>query len=140
MVSLAPVLGHDTSNKTVVGVVCDCKSLIHGAFSTLELKHRDNWSEDLLAHNPHVTSAVGENRGFHKETWSVDLVSTSDKAGTLSFTRLDVAQDLVLLGFGDDRPLVVVAITPVPKSGGTHSLGKSLEELVIDALLDDNAG
>ena len=122
----------DGGGKTVNAVVAELDDLS----LVLELGDGAHRTEDLFLHDLHVVTDIGEDGGLN-EVSLVTVTLTADlDGGTILLTRLDVAHDTIELELRNLRSLEGVGSKWVANLVLLSALLESLEELVIDALLD----
>ena len=129
------VLGVDTGSKTVGSAVTDLDGLVN----VLELLDGDDRTEDLLLGDLHVLINVGEQGRLDEVTLVTVALTTDLNLGTALLAAVDVLHDAVELELGDLRALEGVGGEGVTDLvlGGT--LPEAGNELVVDALLDQQA-
>ena len=130
------ILGVDGSSKTVGGVVTD----LDGLSLVLEFLDSDDGTEDLLLGDLHVPSDISENGGLDEVSSVAVALTTDGNGGTLGLSVVDVLHDTIELELRDLGTLEGVALEGVTNLvlGGT--LLEASDELVVDTLLDQQAG
>lgn len=134
--SSVEVSGVDGGGETVLGVVAELDDLVLG----LELGDGADGTEDLLLHDLHVGTDIAEDGRLDEVTLVTVALTTDLNSGTLLLTALDVAHDAVELELGDLGTLEGLLKEWVTDLVGESTLLEGLEELVIDTLLDEDAG
>jgi len=125
----------DGGGKTVGGGVAN----LDGVFLGLELGDRADWAEDLLLHDLHVLADIAEDCGLN-EVSSVTMSSTTSlDRGTGLLACLNVSHDAVELELGDLRTLEGALVVWVSNIVRECPLLESLDELIIDTLLNVNS-
>lgn len=121
---------------TVAGVVTNLDSL----GLVLELLDSDDRAEDLLLGDLHVGSNVSEDGGLDEVTLSAVALTTNSDGSTLLLAVVDVLHNSIELELGDLGTLEGIGGEGVAELvlGGT--LLEAGDELVVDALLDQQAG
>lgn len=130
------VLGVDSSGETVAGVVSGLDNLL----LSLELGDRADGAEDLLLHDLHVLSDIGENGRLDEVSLVTVTLTSSDDGGTRLLTLGDVTHNTVVLELGDLWSLEGVGVEWIADLvlGGT--LLESLNKLVVDTGLNVDTG
>jgi hypothetical protein len=124
--------GVHTRGETVGGVVADGDDLLLG----LELGDGADGAEDLLLHDLHVLSDVGEDRGLDEVTLLAVAATTGLDLGTSLLALLNVTHDTVVLELRDLRSLEDTLREWVTDLVGGSTSTESLDELVVDAGLN----
>jgi hypothetical protein len=110
----------------------------------LEIEHRHDGAEDLLARDGHVVGHAGEDRRFHEEAVFESLnrryAAADFQRRAFLFAGLDIAQHLVALGGGDQRPHLDGLVHRVADDDGACAFDKALDETVADRAVDEDAG
>lgn len=132
----AKVLGVHSGGETVGGVVTESDDV--GLI--LKLSNGTDGAENLLLHDLHVVGDVGEDSGLDEVSLVTVALTTNLDSGTLLLTGLDVAHDTVVLKLADLRTLEGLLVEWVTNLVGLSTLLESLEELVVDFLLHEDAG
>lgn len=126
----------DGGGQAVVGVVGE----LEGLRLVLELGDGADGAEDLFLHDLHVGADVGEDGGLDE----VALVAVAGAAGldsgALVGAGLDVAHDAVELQLGDLGALEGLGVEGIADLVGLGARLERREELVVDILLDEDAG
>lgn len=126
------VLGVDGSSKAVVGVVAELDDLLLGG----ELGDGADGAEDLLLHDLHVVTDVGEDGGLDEVALVTVALTTSLDSSTLLLTGLDVTHDAVILELADLGALEGLVVEGVADLVLLGALLEGRHKLVIDTLLD----
>jgi hypothetical protein len=103
----------------------------------LELLDDDDRSENLLLSDLHVGGNVGEDGRLDEVTLGSVTSSALENGRALVLARLDVRRDAVVLELGSSGTEEGVGAEGVE---GLDLRGKLLDELVVDALLNEDAG
>jgi hypothetical protein len=100
----------------------------------------DDRSEDLLLSDLHVGGNVGEDGRLDEVTLGSVTSSALENGRALVLARLDVRRDAVVLELGSSGTEEGVGAEGVAGLEGLDLRGKLLDELVVDALLNEDAG
>lgn len=130
------VLGVDGGGKTVRGAVTN----LDGLLLILELLDGDDGAEDLLLGDLHVAVDIGEDGRLDEVTLGSVTLTTGGNGSTLLLTVVDVLHDAVELQLRDLRALEGVGSEGVAELVGSGALLEAGNELVVDALLDQDTG
>lgn len=111
----------------------------------LEGSNDDKGSKDLLFVDIHLGLNVRENGGLDKVSLSItdirEALSAANQLRALVLAGLGEAEDALVLHFGDLRALACVGFEGVTDDLDIGDVfGEVSNELIIDALLDKNAG
>jgi hypothetical protein len=106
----------------------------------LELLDDDDRSENLLLSDLHVGGNVGEDGRLDEVTLGSVTDSALEHGRALVLARLDVRRDAVVLELGSSGTEEGVGAEGVAGLEGLDLRGKLLDELVVDALLNEDAG
>ena len=120
---------------TVVGTVTNAD----GIGLILELGDGDNGAEDLLLGDLHFGSDVGENGGLDEVALGTVALTTQGDSGTLVLAVVDVLHDAVELELRNLGTLEGVTLEGVAELVLSGTLLEASDELVMDALLDQQA-
>lgn len=126
----------DGSGETVVGVVSELDDIL----LVLELGDGADGTENLLLHDLHVGADVAEDGGLDEVTLVAKTLATGLDSGTLFLTGLDVAHDTVVLKLADLGALESLLVERVTDLVLSSALLEGGQELVVDALLDEDTG
>jgi hypothetical protein len=130
------VLGVNGGGKTVAGVVTD----LDGLSLVLELLDSNDGTEDLLLGDLHVGSNVSEDGGLDEIALGAVALATNSDGGTLLLAVVDVLHDTVELELRDLGTLEGVLGEGVTQLVLSRTLLEAGDELVVDTLLDQQAG
>ena len=130
------IAGVDGGGKTIGGLVAQLDDLL----LILELGDGADGAENLLLHDLHVVADVGEDGGLDKVALVAVAVAANLDGGALLLAALDVAHDAVKLDLADLGALEGVLGEGIADLVLLGTLLEGLEELVVDALLDEDAG
>ncbi|KAJ6443171.1 WD40 repeat-like domain-containingprotein [Purpureocillium lavendulum] len=137
--STLEVLGEDGGAKAVRRVVGPADGLCFVA----EPADDDNGAEDFLLEDAHLVLDLGEDGRLDEEALGVDVerLATGNNLGALGLADLDVVQHPLVLSLGYLRALVRLGVPLVADTADRlGGLRKLLDELVVDAVLDQDAG
>lgn len=121
---------------TVCRVVTDLDSL--GLI--LELLDNDDGTKDLFLGNLHLRSNISEDGRLDEVTLGTVALTTESNGGTLVLAMVDVLHDTVELELGDLRTLEGSRLEGVTKLVLSGTLLEAGNKLVVDTLLDQQAG
>ena len=133
--SSVDICGVNGGSKTVVSVVADLDSF----FLILELLDGHDGAENLFVVNLHVLGDVGEDGGVDEVTCATNSVATNGQGSTFLLAVLDVFHDSVKLDLGDLWALEGLRVERIADLVGSGTFLETLDELVVDALLDEDA-
>src|SRR5205085_3444899 len=104
---------------------------------------RDHRAEDLFLRNAHLGIDVDEYRRFHEpavlQLALVEAITAADQPGALIFSDVNIAEVSFELSFVDRRTHVHRFVKPVPHLEAFGAMHIALDELVVNALLHDDA-
>lgn len=126
----------DGGGKTVVGVVGELDDLL----LILELGDGADGTENLLLHDLHVGTDVAEDGGLNEVTFVAKTLTTGLNGGTLLLSGLNVAHDTIILKLADLGALEGLLVERVADLVLSSALLEGGQELVVDALLDEDTG
>lgn len=126
----------DGGSETVGGVVGKIDDLL----LVLELGNGADRAKDLLLHDLHVGTNVGEDSGLDEVTLGAEALTAGLNGSTLVLTSLDVTHNAVVLKLRDLGALEGLLVERVTDLVLLSSLFEGSEELVIDAFLDKYTG
>ena len=130
------VVGVDSSSQSVSGVVTSLDRILNG----IELSDRANWTKDLLLHDLHVWSDVGENGWLDEVSLITQTLTTNLNLSALLLAVLNVLHDSVELDLGDLWALEGIILEWISDLVCVCALAETGDELIVDAGLDVDTG
>lgn len=124
----------DSGGQTVRGVVAQGNDLL----LVLELGDGADGAENLLLHDLHVGTNVREDGRLDEVALVTVAVTANLHSGALLLAGLDVAHDAVVLQLADLGALESLGVEGVANLVGLGALLEGIEELVVDALVDED--
>lgn len=126
----------DGGRETVVSVVTN----LDGFFLGLELLDSNDGAEDLLLNDLHVLGDIDKGGRLDVVALVAVALTADENLGTSLLALINVAHDTVELELGHLGTLEGVLVERVADLVGGCALLEALDELVVDALLDEEAG
>ena len=134
------VAGEDAGREAVGGGVGAGDRLV----LAVEGEDRHHRAEDFLARDRHLVGHAGEDRRLHEESaleaLDAGAVAAGEEAGALGAALGDEAHDLLALRLRDQRPHLHALVHRVADDDALGAGDKAVEEGVLDAALDEDAG
>lgn len=130
------VAGVDSGSKTVSRVVASLNSVLN----SIELGDGANWTKDLLLHDLHIWSDVGENGWLDEVSLITETLTTDLNLSALSLAVLNVLHDSVELDLGDLWALEGIILEWISDLVCVCALTETGNELVVDTSLDVDTG